>query len=92
MRLVLEPAVREHIEGRGGAVYVWAQARGCCRGRTLTLECATERPEREFELVHAAAGFRLYAAPGLREPQELHLALGRRGRLEAFWNGQGWIG
>jgi hypothetical protein len=45
-----------------------------------------------FELVHAADGFRVFATPGLVQPEELHLELSRRGKLRAYWNGQGWIG
>jgi len=56
------------------------------------LEAATERPDRELALVHAADGFQVFATPGLVEPDELHLELGRRGKLNAYWNGQGWIG
>ena len=51
-----------------------------------------EPPDRAFELVHAADGFRVFATPGLVEPEELHLELSRRGQLRAYWNGQGWIG
>jgi hypothetical protein len=58
----------------------------------FVLESATEPPAREFELVHAADGFRVYATPGLVEPEELHLELSRRGKLRAYWNGQAWIG
>ena len=92
MKLVVEPDAREHIETHGAAVYIWAKGTQCCRGRTFVLESATEAPEREFELVHAADGFQLYATPGLVEPDELHLELGRRGNLRAYWNGQAWIG
>ena len=92
MKLVVGPSVREHVEARGGAVYVWPERIGCCRGRTHVLEVATEPPAREVELVHAADGLQVFATPGLVEPDELHLELSRRGRLRAFWNGQGWIG
>ena len=61
-------------------------------GRTFLLESATEPPDRAFELVHEADGFRVFATPGLVEPEELHLELSRRGKLRAFWNGQAWIG
>jgi hypothetical protein len=91
VRIVAQPPVREHIDEHGGAVYLWAKRWGCCSGRTLTLESATEPPDREFELVHAADGFRVYATPGLVQPAELHLELSR-GRLAAYWNGQAWIG
>jgi hypothetical protein len=73
-------------------VYVWPHATRCCRVRTFTLEAATACPEREFELVHAADGFQVFATPGLVEPDELHFELGRRGELRAYWNGQAWIG
>jgi len=75
-------------------VYVWPKGTRCCRGRTFVLESSTEPepPEREFELVHAADGFQVFATPGLREPDELHLELSRSGKLRAYWNGQGWIG
>jgi hypothetical protein len=92
VKLVVQPEAREHIDSHGGAIYVWPRAVGCCRGRTFVLESATDPPDREFELVHAADGFRVYATPRLTEPQELHLELSRRGELLAFWNGQGWIG
>ena len=92
MRLVAGPNVRDYIDEHGGAVYVWAETRGCCRGRTHVLACATDRPDRAFELVHAAGGFQVFGSPGLREPDELHLELDRRRQLRAYWNGQAWIG
>jgi hypothetical protein len=92
MKLVVEPDVREHIDSRGGAVYVWPRLTGCCRARTFVLESDTEPPDREFDLVHAADGFRVFATPCLVEPDELHLELDRHHRLRAFWNGQAWIG
>ena len=92
MKLVVQPAAREHIDERGGAIYLWAKRSGCCRWPVFLLESATEPPAREFELVHAADGFRVFAAPGLVEPDELHVELERRHRLRAYWNGQGWIG
>jgi hypothetical protein len=83
--------VSDYIEERGGSMYVWPRAVGCCRGRAHVLEAATEPPDRSFELVHASDGFRVYASVGLVEPAELHLDLAR-GRLNAYWNGQAWIG
>ena len=56
------------------------------------LESATRRPDRAFELVHAADGFQIFATPGLAEPDELHLELARTGHIRAYWNGQAWIG
>jgi hypothetical protein len=86
------PTVREHVDARGGSVYVWPRRLGCCRGTSSTLGASTDCPEREFELVHAADGFRIFTTPGLIQPDELHLELGRRGKLHASWNGQAWIG
>jgi hypothetical protein len=92
VKLVVQPAAREHIDEHGGAVYLWAKGTRCCRGRTFLLESTTEPPAREFELVHAADGFRVYTTPGLLQPDELHFEVSRRGELRAYWNGQGWIG
>jgi hypothetical protein len=92
VKLVVQPTAREHIAARGGAVYVWPKAAGCCRGRSFSLEAATEPPERAFDLVHASDGLQVFATPGLIEPDELHFELTRRGRLRAYWNGQAWIG
>jgi hypothetical protein len=91
VKLVMQPAARDHIETHGGAVYVWAKGVGCCRGRSYVLEAGTEVGSREFELVHAADGLQVFTTPGLRQPEELHVELSR-GRLRAFWNGQAWIG
>ena len=92
MKLVVEPAARERIESSGGAVYLWAKGTRCCRGHTFLLECDTEKPAHDVELVHAADGFQVYTTTGLRLPDELHLELDRRGRVRAYWNGQAWIG
>ena len=92
MRLVVDAKAREHIDSHGGQVFVWSRTIRCCRGRTIVLESATERPDRAFELVHAADGFQVFAPPGLLEPDELHLELSRRGALRAYWNGLSWIG
>jgi hypothetical protein len=82
MKLVAGPEVRGHIDQHGGAVYVWPKGTRCCRGRTFVLESDTDPPDREFELVHAANGFQVFASPGLVEPDELHLELDRRGKLQ----------
>jgi hypothetical protein len=92
MKIVAGPGVRDHIEMRGGAVYVWPHTTRCCRVPTITLEADTTPPDREFGLVHSADGFRLFAVPGFIQPDELELELGRRGKLSAYWNGQAWVG
>ena len=92
MRLVVAPAAREHIDAQGGAVFLWPKLASFWPLRTFVLESATERPDREFELVHAADGFQVFTTPGLLAPDELHLELSRRGKLRAYWNNQAWIG
>ena len=42
--------------------------------------------------MYAVDGFRVYASRGLAEPEELHFEVDRKGRIQAYWNGQGWIG
>jgi hypothetical protein len=91
MRVVARPDTMETLRERG-AVYVWPRALRCCNGRQYVLEAAVERPEGDFDLIHAVEGFQIYARRGLVEPDELHFDLDRRGRVHAFWNGQGWIG
>lgn len=92
MKLVVGANVREHAGERGNVVYVWPRRVGCCSGRAFVLEAATERPDREFELLQVSDGLQVFATPGLRQPKELHLELGRRRKLRAYWNGQAWIG
>ena len=91
MKLVVQTAAREHIESRGHCLRL-AKRQGCCRGRSFSLESATDPPAVEFELIHAADGFQVFTTPGLVQPDELHLELSRRGKLRAYWNGQAWIG
>ena len=91
MRVVARPEalalLREH-----GIVYVRPRAYRCCGGQQYVLEASLDRPEGDFELVHAADGFQVHATPALVEPEELHFELDRTGRVHAYWNGQGWIG
>jgi len=92
MKLVAGAEVRDHVREREGSVYLLVRASRCCAGKTYTLEASTEAPERELRLLHAEDGIEVHAPPGLIEPGEIHLELGRRGKLRAFWNGQAWIG
>ena len=91
MRVVARPEALALLR-RAGTVYVRPHALRCCAGRQYVLEAALDRPSGEFELVHAADGFEIHASPGLVEPEELHFELDRKGRVHAYWNGQGWIG
>ncbi len=92
MRVVAGDKARRHIAESGGAVYLWPRAVRCCGGRRHVLEASTHPPGRAVELVYEEPGLALHATPGLVRPAELHLELSRRGRLQAFWNGQSWIG
>jgi len=92
VRLVAEPETLAAVRGRGGALYVWPKASRCCSAFTYTLETETSPPAKEFWRVHEEDGIEVFATPGLIKPDELHLELGRRGKLRAFWNGQAWIG
>ncbi len=91
MRVVARPDTLELLRARG-SVYVRPRAYRCCSGRQFVLEASLDPPPGEFEIVHAADGFRIYAPPGLAEPDELHFELDRRNRIHAYWNNQGWIG
>ncbi len=91
MRVVARPEARALLREHG-TVFVWPRGYRCCRGRQYVLEASLDRPAGAFELVHAVDGFRIYATPGLAEPEELHLEVDRKGRVQAYWNGQGWIG
>ena len=91
MRVVARPDALAVLRDRG-SVYVWPRAYRCCGGRQFVLEASLEQPARPFELVHAADGFRIFASPGLAQPDELHFEVDRRNRIRAFWNNQAWIG
>ena len=88
MDVVAKPEVIESIQERGGALYVWPRKARC--GGTIRLEASTERPDRAFRRV-TVRGIELYVTVGLKQPESLHLELGRRGRIRAFWNGLAWI-
>jgi hypothetical protein len=91
VRIVAGAGTRALLQERG-VVYVAPRALRCCKGRQYVLDAELDRPDGEFELAHAADGFQVWTTPGLRLPDELHLELDRKGRVQAFWNGQGWIG
>lgn len=93
MRLVAEHEARAAVRERGGILYVWPKASRCCSALTYTLETGTTPPAaKEFLRVHEEDGIEVFATRGLLKPQELHLEVGRRGKLRAYWNGQAWIG
>ncbi len=92
MRLVATDKALNHVAANGGAVYLWSKQMRCCGGRTAMLEAATEPGKRSFERLPCEGQVEVWATKGLLAPSELHLELGRRGALRAFWNGQAWIG
>jgi hypothetical protein len=88
MRIVAEDRVVDEIRRRGGAVYVWPR-KDCCSG-IFTLDASLLPPAREVSLI-ANDPLNVFAPPGMRLPQELHLELGRKSRVRAYWDGLGWI-
>lgn len=88
MRIVADESVVEEIRARGGVVYVWPR-KDCCSG-TFSLDASLMPPARDVSLV-VSEPLRVFAPPGMRLPRELHLELGRRSRVRAYWDGLGWI-
>lgn len=89
MRIVAEPRVLEAIRDAGGALYVWPRKARCCGG-AITLDAATTRPDKVFRRVEGG-DIELHVTAGMILPESLHLELGRRGRIRAFWNGLAWV-
>ena len=87
--LVASPGVIDAIRERGGALYVWPRKARCCGG-TITLEAATRPPDRVFRRIEAE-GIDVFLPVGMAEPESLHVEIGRRGRIRAFWNGLAWV-
>ena len=87
--LVASAGVIDAIRERGGALYVWPRKARCCGG-TITLEAATEPPDKEFRRVEAT-GINLFVPAGMVLPDSLHVEISRRGRIRAFWNGLAWV-
>lgn len=87
--LVTSTGVIEEIRKRGGALYVWPRKARCCGG-TVTLEAATEPPEKVFRLVETV-GIDLFVPIGMVPPETLHVEISHRGRVHAFWNGLAWV-
>ena len=94
MRIVASPEAVELVRARGGSVYVSPKARRCCHGAAIWLEVAHERPaDVSFERV-GDGGVDVFLPTDLaRRPDELQLeARGRRRRrVEAYWDGCGFV-
>jgi hypothetical protein len=79
-----------HVAARCGRIYVWPSRARCC-ARSITLRASLDPPRGEFRLL-AFEPFDVLVPVGLRSPASLHLELGRRDHLRAYWNGLAWIG
>lgn len=88
--------VRELLRERGGILYLWTTAHGCCQGRITLLEAATSPPPHAgLRFTHAVPkGFDLFLDLGGRPvPERLVLeARGRRRKIRAYWNDQAYVG
>jgi hypothetical protein len=92
MRVVVSESASELIEAQGGRLYVWLKRARWC-GSVTTLTTANEPPaEKTFRQVESGAACELYFPIGLtRLPNELKLDVGRRRRVEAYWDGCVWV-
>jgi len=89
-RVVATDEAVDAVRARGGRLWVWTRSSRCCGG-TVRLEAGTQaRVGREFRLV-ASEPFELRLATAHPAPEELHVELSRRGRLDAYWNGCAWV-
>ena len=87
--LVASARTLDAIRERAGALYVWPRKARCC-GAAITLEAATEPPDKVFRRVEAD-GIELFVPVGMTPPESLHIEISGRGRIRAFWNGLAWV-
>jgi len=90
MNVIASPQVAAFVRRRGGRVFVWGTAHGCCGGGIRSLVTRTEPdPTRSFTR-YPGDGFDVWFDPGPSPiPNELVLELKgrRRPRVEAYWDG-----
>ena len=91
MRVVADERTRAHVAG-AQCVYVRPRTQRCCGGNRHVLEVSDAPDAERYVERGRVEDTRILVRAGLRLPDELHLEVDRRGRLHAFWNGQGWIG
>jgi hypothetical protein len=91
MRLVVTPDAEDAVRSHGGEVWIRARGSRCCRATTWTLDATTDSQEGDFRRL-AYDDLSVLVPAHLVEPDFLELEIDRRGRLRAYWNGQGWIG
>jgi hypothetical protein len=94
VEIVAPDEVRDFVKAHGGRVFVWVRTP---RGPFITpcyLEASLEAPrspDLSFRRLRTP-GFDLYLEATQRVwPRTLELALRRRRRVEAYWNGMAWI-
>jgi hypothetical protein len=89
-RIVATEKTVAAVRDRGGSLWVWTHRAPCC-GALVRLESATTpRQGREFRHI-ASEPFDVHLASAFAPPDELHVETGRRGRVEAYWNGCAWV-
>ena len=91
VKVVAGPVVLDLLRERG-SVFLRPRALRCCGGFQYVLDASLEPFGGELDLVHAADGFQVFTTTGLALPEELHFELDGAGQVQAYWNGQGWIG
>ena len=91
MRVIADEGARASLAAVD-AVYVRSRSLRCCAGRQHVLETTLADDGGDYVERGRVGPTRILLRRGLRLPEELHLALDRRGRLQAYWDGQGWIG
>jgi hypothetical protein len=92
---VVAPAdVRDFVAAHGGRLFVWISVHRSIGCALCLLETSLEPPagrDRDFRRINAP-GFDLYLEARQRFwPNRMDLALRRRRRVDAYWNGLAWI-
>jgi len=93
VELVAPAEVADFVAAHGGRLFVWVSAHPGFPSTVCLLEASLEPPKGDV-------GFRRIPAPGFDVylestqklwPRTIELALKRRRRVEAYWNGVAWI-
>jgi hypothetical protein len=94
IEIVAPGEVRDFVAAHGGRLFVWISAHPGLWVPTCLLETSLEPPrKRDFSFRRVKApGFELYLEGTQRTwPKTIELALRRRRRIEAYWNGMAWV-
>lgn len=89
-RIVATDAAVEAVRERGGRLWVWTRTGRCCSGAVRLDSATRERAGRDFRLI-ASEPFEVRLATAYPAPEELHVEVSRRGRLDAYWDGCAWV-